>query len=667
MEIMKKWLVLFLVFFLLGSLDSQEISAADLQLQNQLYVANTEFLCDGYDNCFFNDTADLPESIALMKAIDYARDHSLPDAIINVLSPYEINSHTVLVDYPVTIVGKNNGWISTSNDNCSRPMFIISTQATLRDIHLTDGICDSPSRDLLIVTSTSPVLIEHSTLENGQTAVSYQASAGQLTLRFNHINNNQFAVSSLNAGPNAQLLLVANNITSNGSSSQVSCSSNSLVNHNFWGIGVLPSQSAPGCDADDDKRLDAPIMTETTGVAARLLNLTNTLPSTDFYGFKASSPNPTSLYVVNHGNSIPFSTDAGSAYHCSNFFDVFLPPGTSPGEITLSFSYRDSNDCAAIIQSAAYCGSGDQTKFPLLWYDPKTRVTDKWDKTGDKPQTSVGSIYAGQTTTCRTASKTIEVIVDNDGRPDLLNDLFFTPFVIGYEQAGLLSFTATSAANAINLNWITVTEVNTLSFQVTRSLTSDGAYEIISNDIEAAGTPSSGDSYSYADTTAVIGQTYYYKLVILNTDGSIQQVLGPISAAITPQSTPTNTATITRTLTRTATPTRTPIYRSPTPFRTATSAFGTGVPEEPTLSLPTASNTPTIELTPDLSLTPDETSTQTATITRTPTPTVSGTPNSGVLGKTDRYSGQKQVPFFLGGIAVLVLIALLGFYIHRKH
>jgi len=658
MEIMKKWLVLFLVFFLLGNLDSQEISAADLQLQNQLYVAKTEALCAGYENCFFNDTTDLPESIALMKAIKFARDNSLPDAIINVLSPYEINSHTVLVDYPVTIVGKNNGWISTSTGDCSRPMFEVTAQTTIRDIFLNDGaFCNNPSRDLLVINSSSPVLIEHSTFEDGQTAVSYQASSGQLTLRFNHINNNQFAVSSLNANPNAQLLLVANNITSNGSSAQVSCSSNSWVDHNFWGIGVLPSQSAPGCGADNYKRLDAPIVTETTGVAARLLSLTNTLPSTDFYGFKASSPNPTSLYVVNHGNSIPFRTDAGSAYHCSNFFDVFLPPETSPGEVTLSFSYRDSNDCAAIIQSVAYCGSGDQTKFPLLWYDPKTRVTDKWDKTGNKPQTSVGSIYAGQETTCRTASKTIEVVVDNNGRPDLLNDLFFTPFVIGYEQAGLLSFTATSAANAINLNWITVTEVNTLSFQVTRSLTSDGAYEIISNDIEAAGTPASGDSYNYTDTTAVIGQTYYYELVILNTDGSIQQVLGPISAAITPQSTSTQTAT----------PTRTPIYRSPTPFQTATSAFRTDLPEEPTLFLPTISDTPTVEQTPDLNLTPDETPTQTSTASRTPTPTVSGTPNSGVLGKTDRYSGQKQVPFFLGGIAVLVLIVLLGFYIHRKH
>jgi len=347
MMIKKKWLGLFLVFFLLGSFGSQGISAADPQQVNQLYVANTETLCEGYSNCFFNDSPDLPESIAFIKAIDYARDNSLTDAIINVLSPYEINSHTILVDYPVTILGKNGGWISTSNSNCSRPMFEILAQATLRDINLTDGLCSSPSRDLVLVNSTSPVLIEHSTFENGQTAISYQSSAGQLTLQFNHINNNQFAVNSLNANQNAQLLLVANNIIANGTSTQISCTDNSLVDHNFWGAGVLPSQSAPGCGADDDKRLDASIVTETTGVAGRLFNLTSTFPANDFYGFKASSPNQVSLYAVNHGDASPFSSEAGSVYHCGNYFDIFLPPETSPGEITLSFSYRDANDCSA--------------------------------------------------------------------------------------------------------------------------------------------------------------------------------------------------------------------------------------------------------------------------------------------------------------------------------
>lgn len=265
------------------------------------------------------------------------------------------------------------------------------------------------------------------------------------------------------------------------------------------------------------------------------------------------------------------------------------------------------------------------------------------------------------------ASKTIEVIVDNNGRPDLLNDFLFTPFVIGYEQAAVLSFTATSAVNNINLSWTTATEFNTSGFYISRSITADGTYQNISGEVSATGSETSGDTYSYTDSTAAVDQTYYYKLVVLNFDGSVQQVIGPESAIIQPISTPTNTATATRTPTRTATPTRTPVYRSPTPFRTATSAFGTGVPIDPTLSMPTASTTPDIEQTPELDPTQEGTPTQTATSSRTPTPTVSGTPNSGLLTKTDRYSGQNRLPIFLGGIAVLGLITLLGFYIHRKH
>lgn len=669
---MKKRLVLLLVFFFFGIFVALGSAAAETTQQNQLYVANTEVLCSGYTPCFFNDAADLAGSNALTKAIKFARDNALTEVTINVLSPYEINSHTVIVDYPVSIIGKNDGWISTSTSVCDKPMFTISAQVTIRYIDLSDGACTDQSRDLVEVNSPSPVLIENSTFENGQTAISYQAGVGSLTLQFNHINNNQSAINSTNTEPNAKLLVVANNITSNGTSAQVSCTGNSFVDHNFWGINVLPSQSAAGCGTDDAKRLDAPIVTETTGVAARLLELSTTFPSTDFYGFKASSSNPTGtdLYVVNHGNSVPFSSSAGTPYHCSNFFDVFLPASANPDQIKLSFAYRNTNDCAPIIQSAAYCGSGDQTKFPLLWYDPKTRVTGKWDKTGDKPQSTVGNIYDSQQTFCRVASKTIEVIIDNDGRPDLLNDLFFTPFVIGYEQAGVLSFTAAPTTSAINLNWTTVTEVDTLRFFISRSTTTDGTYEKISGDIAANGQPTSGSSYNYSDSSAAAGQTYFYKLVIVNKDGSIQQTVGPKSATIPAQPTSTNTltATITRTPTRTGTPTRTITpTRTPTPFHTATSAYKTGLPEEPTLFLSTFTNTPTIELVLDLSLTPADTTTPTSTPSRTPTPTISGTPNSGLLGKTDRYSGQKQIPVYLGGVAVLILIAILAIYIHRRH
>ena len=667
--IMKKRLGLLMVFFLLGIFGAQGSVAAETTQQNQLYVANTEALCSGYNPCFFNDTADLPGSNALTKALNYARDEALSDATINVLSPYEINSHAVIVDYPVSIIGKNDGWISTSTSVCDKPMLTISAQVTIRDIDLTDGACTDQSRNLVEVNSPSPVLIEHSTFENGQTAVSYQAGVGSLTLQFNHFNNNQRAIYSTNTEPNAKLLVAANNITANGTTAQVVCNRKSFVDHNFWGTDVLPSQSASGCGADDAKRLGAPIVEETTGVAARLMSLTDTFPSTDFYGFKASSSSPSNLYVVNHGSVVPFVNSAGTPHQCSNFFDIFLPPSETPGDITLSFAYRNANDCAPIIQSAAYCGSGDQTKFPLLWYDPKNQVTDKWDKTGDKPQTSFGSIFSGQETICRTTNKTIEVTVDNDGRPDLDIDLVFTPFVIGYEQAGILSFTAIPTTNAINLNWTTVTEVNTEGFFISRSNTADGTYEKISGNIDATGSPTSGSIYSYSDTSAAVGQTYYYKLVIVNIDGSIQQTVGPKNASIPPQQTPTNTptATITRTPTRTGTSTRTITpTRTPTPFYTATSAYKTGLPEEPTLFLPTFTNTPTIELVPDLSLTPTETSTPTSTPSRTPTPTVSGTPSSGLLGKTDRYSGENHIPFYLGGVAVLILIALLAVYIHRK-
>ncbi len=663
----KKWLVLLLVFFLLGNFGMQRSVIAETPQENRLFVAETEELCAGYANCFFNESSDLPESNALTKAINFARDNALTEVTINVLSPYEINSDTITVDYPVSIIGLNGGWISTSNCDSIEPMFSITRQATISYIHLTDGICSNPSRDLIVVSSASPVVIEHSTFEYGKTAVTYQAGAGQLTVQFNNIINNQSAINSTNFEPNAKLLVVANNITSNGTSAQVSCSGNSFVDHNFWGIDVLPSQSVNGCEVDDAKRLDAPIVTETTGVAAQLLSLTNTFPAADFYGFKASSTNTSKLYVVNHGNSAPFAGSAGIPYSCSNYFDVFLPPSANPGAVTLSFTYSDTNDCAPIIQSAAYCGSGNQIRFPLLWYDPKNQLTDKWDKTGDKPQFS-DDIWVGQQTTCRVASKTIEVIIDDDGgRPGLLTDMFFTPFVIGYEQAGVLSFSATPLTNTINLNWTTVTEINTQYFYITRSTTSNGTYQKISSDIQATGSPATGSSYSFTDTTPIAGQTYYYQLVVINTDGTVQQIVGPVSALIAPLTTSTSTATATRTPTRTSTHTFTPIYRSPTPFRTATSAFRTGVPEEPTLSLSTATDTSPIEPTLDLSPTPEGTPTPTKTPSLTPSPTVSGTSSSGLLGKSDRYTGEKQVPFYLGGLAVLILIALLGVYIQRKH
>ena len=125
---MKKWLVLILVFFLLESFGTQGISPAETQQTNTLYVANTEALCSyyGYTNCFFNDSTDLPESNALAKAVKFARDNTLTDVTINILSPYEMNSHFIQFDYPVTIIGKYGGWISSLVGDTSWLLFSLS-------------------------------------------------------------------------------------------------------------------------------------------------------------------------------------------------------------------------------------------------------------------------------------------------------------------------------------------------------------------------------------------------------------------------------------------------------------------------------------------------------------------------------------------------------------
>jgi len=657
---MKKFLISILIIILLVSISQQEFPVVEAQKQDSLYVANTKALCGNHSNCFYNDDADLAESNGLTKAIAFARENNLSGVTITVLPPYQINSHSIQVDFPVTIAGKDSGWITTSASDCTRPMFLISSEVTMRNISLNDGACQTLSRDLVVVNSNFPVLIEHSTLENGQTAVSFIGGAGNLTLQFNQIKNNQFAINRTNTDQNAILQVTANNIVSNGNPVQASCTGKSFVDHNFWGNGTLPSEAAPDCGADDARRLDAPIVNEGTGVAGRLMRLTSSFPAEDFYGFRASSPDPVNLYVVNHGGSMPFADDAGNLYACSNFFDVFLPPSASATELTLSFAYRDSNDCAPVIESAAYCGSGKQNNFPLLWYDPKTRVTDKWDKTGDQPQSSVGNIYRGQETVCRTGSKTIDVVIDNYGRPDLLNDLLFTPFVIGFEQGGILSFTASPASNRIDITWTTVTEVNTLGFQLSRSTSSDGTYELIANDIPAKGSETTGKSYSFSDSNVVAGQNYFYKLIIKSSDGSIQQILGPINALIPLPSTATNPYPIPGNGTRTPT-------RTITPFLTATSIYKTDTDTDATLFLPTATETPVFEESPDPDLTPEATPTPSLIPSQTATPTISGTPLSGLLGKSDRYSGRSRVPFILGGVAVLSLFLLLGLYIHRKH
>jgi len=585
---------LLMLVLLISSVKKSSGKSANLDI----YVANDQSQCTGKEQCFYNDEPDTVEAIALNKAIRFAKENNLLGANIRILSPYMIKTHQVVIDFPINLIGEDGGWLNTSSNICDQPMLVIKSQVTLKNIYLTDGDCANPSRDLLHINSTSNVLIEHSTLVNGAIAILHQNNTGNLTIRTSEIKNNSSALISENTEVTSKLVMEANNIIGNGSPVQVRCTNNSQVDHNFWGEGVLPTQSAHNCGADNKKVLGAKILTEHVGVAAQLLELSSSYPTNDFYGLSAKSTGSSRLYVVNHSDQAPFpGSNTRSLNTCGNYFDIFLPDGENPSSITLRFKYNLNQDCEQSLQSLSLCGSGSATRFPLMWFDPKTSVTDNWDNVGETPKTEAGDIFSGQEVRCDVQNKSIEAIIDNDGRPDLLNDLHYTPFVVGFEITTVMTFRPSeNVAGTVNLDWGTNSEANTKGFQILRSKNENGEYTKIRELIPIKGSSTSGDSYKITDETVSTSTTYFYLLEVIDIDGSVQQVIGPVKITTQADSNTTKIPTSTMTPTGTIFPTSTRIpTRTATPFLTATSSFST---PRPTYVTQTNSPSPVVSNTP---------------------------------------------------------------------
>ena len=645
-------LVLLLMLLCVCSLSESDGEAADLDI----YVANTQNQCAGKTQCFYNDAADTVDAIALNKAIRFAKDNNLEGANIYILSPYEIRTHQVVFDFPIKIIGENGGWLSTSSSSCGQPMLVINSRVTLKDIYLTDGTCNNPSRDLIHINSASDVLIEHSTLENGATAILHQNNLGKLTIRTSEIKNNSSALISENTEVTSSLVMEANNIIGNGSPIQVRCANNSMVDHNFWGDGILPSQAAPNCSADNSKVLGAKILSEQVGVAARLLGLSSSYPQNDFYGFSAKSDENSNLFVVNHADQAPFSDNSARALNvCGNYFDIFLPNGENPSSITLRYKYNQNQACEQMVQSLSLCGSGRPARFPLMWFDPKTSVTNGWDNVGDTPQTEAGNIFSGQEVRCDLQNKSIEAVIDNDGRPDLLNDLHYTPFVVGFDISTVMAFRLSEDdPGTVILNWGTTTEANTRGYQISRSTSEDGEYKKIGQFIPIKGSATSGGLYKLTDQSVKPSTTYFYKLEVIDVDDSVQQIIGPIKIITQANDAPSRTPTATATSTGTLYPTSTRVpTRTPTPFLTATSSYST---PRPTRVTRTSSPTPEISETP----TPTEVVFTKPThlhSTKTTRPTV----ESGALLDKHASTKDKSDLFWLPVSAIIVSV-MLGLY-----
>ncbi len=88
---------------------------------------------------------------------------------------------------------------------------------------------------------------------------------------------------------------------------------------------------------------------------------------------------------------------------------------------------------------------------------------------------------------------------------------------------------ATAAPAAVIVEWTTESEVNLAGFNIYRSESMDGPYVKINESlIPASPDPIAGGSYSYADTAAEAGVTYYYKLEDVELDGRAT-MHGPIT------------------------------------------------------------------------------------------------------------------------------------------
>ena len=569
------------------------------------YVAQTPNNCGSFAPCYVNSGDDLAGGLGT--GLRDAVLSSNPGDEIRILDNYVIKNNTVLIDKDITVLGQESATLSALGSSCTEPMLSFVNGGLLQNLSINDGNCSTPtSRTLVEIDSPINVSIEHNSLNSGQRAVEILDNDGDVTVAFNHITNNEYAVFRQSGTVNSGWVnIFANNIYDNRSSIQVVCNSLGNADHNFWGEGIFSNSSISNCTLTKGKELGAAIKlsTEGAGVSAQRKRVTSDLS----YSFdnqigvshKAADPD-FDVIIVNHSQgsalNIPFYEEgSGLIDACSNFYDVFLAVDAQASDLQLVIKYDQAgDDCVTRIESAEYCNQSDSSKYPLWWYDPAESVTDGWDRTGQSPTGPGAGGAVGQTTTCNMSENEIRVQIDASGRPGISNDLNFTPFVVGLpvvDGVTLTQFTSTFDVTKIKLKWITESETNIRGFYVVRSEKEAGPYTRISPEIEAIGDSFIGGIYNYTDEDVSFNKTYYYKIQVADKENNIIQTLGPASALT---STPTPTVTLTRTNYPTSTayptstfyPTRTPYptrqytpytYRSPTPrYRTATPVtFGT--------------------------------------------------------------------------------------------
>lgn len=93
-----------------------------------------------------------------------------------------------------------------------------------------------------------------------------------------------------------------------------------------------------------------------------------------------------------------------------------------------------------------------------------------------------------------------------------------------------LLLTMAGCAAPVRVTWKTETEMNTAGFNLYRSTSPDGPFTEKVNEalIPPSADPLTGKEYTYVDTSAQGGVTYYYELQEVERNGNINR-FGPIS------------------------------------------------------------------------------------------------------------------------------------------
>jgi hypothetical protein len=591
-----------------------------------VYVANNANGCGASAPCYVDSGDDLVGGLGT--GLKDAVDAVPPGAAIHILGSYSIKDNTLVVTRPdpaqlLTIQGSGDASLTYGGNQCSNPMLLIQSATILRSLNINDGTCNQNDRSLVVVNTTQAVTIESNDLTGGDDAITVSDPAGPVTVRFNHISGNTgWAIRWTSTGGSLQA--AANNLYGNKNNAQVNCNgvAGSLADHNYWGPGVTANSGTATCTVAEAKRLGAPILLSASLPGVEAVRVPVTAAKTSYFNNQISvqqAPDTPGVfvYLVNHGagssENVPFPDNlTATLTPCSNYWDIFLAEGSvDPSLLDIYFKYDLTTGCTATISSTYYCNqTADPARYPLWWVDPAGSLTQGWDLVA----------ATGQTVSCSLPDSEIKVSIDSaSGRPDL-TDLHFTPFVVGVAEGPTVVVFSSFAANPgnaqVRLDWTTISELNVDGFYVVRSENQDGAYgRLPANNptfIPRKGGQSSGNTYSFTDSSAVNGTTYFYKLEVAK-EGQPSIFTGAISAqplapTATPTPTLTHTPTITPTVTLTPTISMTPTI-TPTPSIT------------PTIT-PTGSLTPTPSITPTGSLTATPTRTPTFTPTRTRTPTV---------------------------------------------